>query len=459
MKAKGRASESRRIVLEILLESDKQPGKGSDLIKAVLDKYDYLDARDKAFIKRLSNGCMERSISLDHVLDQFSSTKTKKMKKPILYILRMGVYQILYMDGVFDGAACNEAVYLAQSKGFAGLKGFVNGVLRNISRKKDEISWPSRDDDLYSCLSVRYSVPMWIVKRICDERGADAAEAMFKACDTERPVCVNTLDYDTDKLKTEWESARVKVSANPYFENAAFLSDVPGVSRLYGFDEGKFIVQDTASILAVFVCGIKKGDTVIDLCAAPGGKSLMASNICGKDGKVFSYDISESKVDKIRENAARLKYDNIFAAVHDASVFDEDLVNKADVVIADLPCSGLGVMGRKPDIRFRLKEEDIDSLACLQRDILKCAAQYVKPGGVLLFSTCTVSRAENEDNRSWFLENTDYEELPFYDRLPGALRSDSARSGYLQLISGIPAGEPLTDGFFISLFRRKDERH
>ena len=257
MKAKSGGSESRRIVLEILLETDKQPSKGSDLVKAVLDKYDYLNARDKAFIKRLSNGCMERSISLDHVLDQFSSTKTVKMKKAILHILRMGVYQILYMDGVFDGAACNEAVSLAESKGFYGLKAFVNGVLRNISRKKDEIKWPDRKKDLYSFLSVYYSIPLWIVKRLCDEKGADITEAMLKACNAERPVCVNALGFSIDDLNREWEKTGVKVCGNPYYENAAFLYDVPGVSRLYGFGEGKLIVQDTASILAVNVCGIK----------------------------------------------------------------------------------------------------------------------------------------------------------------------------------------------------------
>ena len=451
----AKATQSRRLVLDILLECEKQGAKSTDIIKAVLDKNDFLEQRDKAFIRHLAEGCVERAITLDHVIDSFASTKTSKMKTPVKLIMRMGVYQILYMDSVPDSAACNEAVSLAISKGLSGLKGFVNGVLRNIARNRDDIKWPDKEKDPLAYLSVVYSMPVWIAKQLCSEYGFERTECMFKAFLCERPVSINIISDDKEELIPAWEKAGINVIKSPYLDNAYMIKDAPGIGRLKGFDEGAFIVQDAGSMLSVAVAGIREGDTVIDLCAAPGGKSMCAAVRCGKSGRVYSYDLSDIKADRIRENADRLKLENMEIAVHDATVYDESLKDKADVVIADLPCSGLGVMGRKADIRYRLKPEDIAALAALQRDILKNAVKYVKPGGLLMYSTCTVSRRENDNNRQWLLDNFDLEAVGFEDKLPKELKNDTAAEGYLQLISGEPEGLPLLDGFFISLYRRK----
>lgn len=450
-----KATAGRRLVLDILLECDKPGCKSGDVIKAVLDKYDHLDQRDKAFIRRLSEGCIERAITLDHVIDLYASTKTSKMKPVVRHIMRMGVYQLLYMDNVPDSAACNESVSLAVGKGFSGLRGFINGVLRNISRNKDSIVWPDKEKDICGYLSVRYSMPLWIVKKLCAAYGNDRCEVMLASCQQDRDISINLIKGDKEKLVNAWKNAGVRVSQSPYAEHAFMLGNVPGVGRLAGFEEGCFIVQDTASMLAVRAVGIKPGDTVIDLCAAPGGKSIYAASLCGEKGRVYAFDLSDAKVGKIEENAARLNAANISATVHDATVFDPGLKDKADVLIADLPCSGLGVMGRKADIRYRLKEEDITALSELQREILKNAAAYVKPGGVLMYSTCTVSREENDDNRKWLIENFDLESLGFEENMPEAFKGGTAAEGYLQLICGEPEGMPLIDGFFISLFRRR----
>lgn len=449
------ATQSRRLVLDILLECEKQGAKSTDIIKAVLDKNDFLEQRDKAFIRHLAEGCVERAITLDHVIDSFASTKTSKMKTPVKIIMRMGVYQILYMDSVPDAAACNEAVSLAISKGLSGLKGFVNGVLRNIARNRDDIKWPDKEKDPFAYLSVVYSMPRWIAERLCSEYGFERTERMFKAFLCERPVSINIISGDIKELTDSWEKAGINVIKSPYLDNAYMLKDAPGIGRLHGFDEGAFIVQDVGSMLSVAVAGIKEGDCVIDLCAAPGGKSMCAAVKCGRSGRVYSFDLSGSKADRIRENASRLKLGNIEIAVHDATLYDESLKDKADVLIADLPCSGLGVMGRKADIRYRLKLEDIEALAALQKDILKNAVKYVKPGGLLMYSTCTVSKSENDMNRQWLLDNYDLEAVGFEDKLPGVLRNDTAAEGYLQLFSGEPEGLELLDGFFISLYRRK----
>ena len=451
----NKATTGRRLVLDILTECDKPGAKSGDIIKAALDKHDYLDQRDKAFIRRLSEGCIERAITLDHVIDRFASTKTSKMKAPVRLIMRMGAYQLLYMDNVPDAAACNECVSLAAGKGFSGLKGFVNGVLRNISRNKADIKWPDKEKDLYGYLSVRYSMPLWIAELLCTEYGSGRAENMLASFQKERDISINLLKGDKDKLMAEWKENGIKVTQSPYLENALLLANVPGVGKLAGFEEGDFIVQDVSSMLAVKAAGIKRGDTIVDLCAAPGGKSQYAASLCGAEGRVFSYDLSWNKTDKIRENAERLGLENIVVAEHDATVFDPELKEKADVVIADLPCSGLGVMGRKADIRYRLNEEDIASLSQLQRDILKNAAEYVRPGGTLLYSTCTVSREENEENRQWFLENFEYDSVAFDEKLPDIFKDSTAKDGYLQLVCGEPEGLPLMDGFFISVYRRR----
>ena len=451
----AKATAGRRIALDILLECDRSGAKSGDIIKAALDKYDYLEQRDKAFIRRLSEGCIERAITLDYIIDLFASTKTSKMKAAVRIIMRMGVYQLMYMDNVPDAAACNESVSLAVGKGFSGLRGFINGVLRNISRNKASIAWPDKEKDVFAYLSVKYSMPLWIVKKIYGYYGSARCENMLDSYQRERDISVNILKGDKRELTAAWEKSGVRVSRSPYLDNAFLLGNVPGVSALAGFYEGSFIVQDSASMLAVKAAGIKEGDTVIDLCAAPGGKSIYAASMCGSQGRVYAFDLSEAKAERIKENAGRVKADNIIAAVHDATVFDPELEDKADVLIADLPCSGLGVMGRKADIRYRLKEDDICALARLQRDILKNAASYVKPGGVLMYSTCTVSREENEDNRKWFIDNFDFEALGFAERMPQAFKESTASEGYLQLICGEPEGMPLMDGFFISLFRRR----
>ncbi|MBR5420597.1 MAG: 16S rRNA (cytosine(967)-C(5))-methyltransferase RsmB [Lachnospiraceae bacterium] len=445
----------RLLALEILLEAEKGEKKATELIRGALDKADDLPRRDKAFIRRLSGGVIERRITLDHCIDAFASTKTRRMKPAIRQILRMGCYQLLYMDSVPASAAVNESVALAARKGFAGLKGFVNAVLRNVERNKENIPMPSRKEDLPLFLSVSYSMPRWIVERFLSQYGERTAERMLAAALSERPVCVRVCG-DADKLRGEWEAQGVTVEEEPRLPGVLFLRNVPGVEQLAGFAEGGFFVQDTASMLAVKAAGIRPGEKVIDLCAAPGGKSIAASFLCGSSGSVRSFDISDAKLERIRENALRLKRENIEVLQGDARCRNAALLSAADVLIADLPCSGLGVLGRKPDIRYRVQEEDIGGLRALQREILWASLDYLKPGGRLLYSTCTVTEEENEGNYHWLLENFPLHPVDIYDRVPEALVKDTARQGYMQLLCGEPEGLPLTDGFFFAVFERTE---
>ena len=448
----AKASENRKLVYEILLELERSEQKADALLHAVLDKYDYMEQRDKAFIKRLTEGCIERKLTLDHVISQYAKTKNGRVKPAVRILLRMGIYQIMYMESVPDAAACNETVALAVDKGLSGLKGFVNGVLRTISREKDRIRWPEKEK---AFLSVFYSMPEWIVERFVTAYGAEQTKQMLEAYQAQRPLTLRVCEgHDAQMLTKAWEQQGVSVSASPYLPGVYQLENVPGVEKLEGYAQGAFTVQDVSSMLAVYAAGIRRGDTVVDVCAAPGGKSMLAAELCGAEGKVYSFDLTEFKVGKILENAQRLQLPQLTAEAWDARDHKKELEGCADVVIADLPCSGLGVLGRKADIRYRVQPEDIASLQTLQREILSAAIQYLKPGGTLLYSTCTVTKEENEENRAWLLEQFALEPVPIRERMPQALCTENADDGYQQLLCGIPAGHPPVDGFFISVFRK-----
>ncbi|MCR5251000.1 MAG: 16S rRNA (cytosine(967)-C(5))-methyltransferase RsmB [Lachnospiraceae bacterium] len=451
----AKVSESRKLALEILLEQEKSAEKAGELLRAVMDKHAWLPQRDRAFLKRLVNGCIERRITLDHVIDCHAKTKTAKMKPVLRMILRLGTYQLLYMDSVPASAAVNESVNLARSKGLSGLSSFANGVLRAIASGKDAVTWPDPERDALHYLSVRYSMPEWIVKRLCDQYGRERCESILNAFLAERPLSVRFCGKDKDALAASWREQGIIVKENPWFADAFYLENVPGVERLQGFAEGEFVVQDSSSMLAVSCAGICPGDTVVDLCASPGGKSMLAASVAGPDGRVLSFDLTEAKVEKLRENAKRTSCGNLTAAVRDAREEAGALKESADVLIADLPCSGLGVAGRKPDIRYRLKEEDIESLRSLQRSILDASLPILKPGGTLLYSTCTILADENEENREWLLKEHGLRPIDISGRLPAFPAAESTKEGMLQLLPGEPAGYPVLDGFFFACFRRE----
>ncbi len=403
---------TRNLVVDILLAVTRDGEFSHIAIRDVLDKYRYLPKQDRAFITRLSQGTLERMIELDAIINQFSKTKVKKMKPVIAVILRSGVYQLKYMDSVPDSAACNEAVKLTVKRGFSGLKGFVNGVMRNIARNLDQIKLPDADKEPEKYLSVRYSVPEWIVARFIRQYGKEACEKSLEAFLQPHPTSVQV---DTDRISMEEITASLQaqgitVTQNPEIKRALFLSGYEALDEIEEFENGLLYVQDTASMLAVELAAPKTGDTVIDVCAAPGGKSVYAARMIDETGHVESRDLTEYKVEMIEDNIERCQLSNMTAKVWDATEFDASAEEKADVVIADLPCSGLGVIGTKTDIKYNASEEKIQELAALQQEILQVVCRYVKPDGTLLYSTCTMTKEENEENVHKFLEtHTEFE--------------------------------------------------
>lgn len=441
----------RELVMECLLEITRDGQYSHIALRNLLSKYQYLDKKERAFITRCVEGTLEHMIEIDYIIGQFSKVKVNKMKPVIRTIVRSSVYQLKYMDSVPDSAVCNEAVKLAVKKGFVNLKGFVNGLLRNIARNIEQIEYPK--EDTLEGLSIRYSMPQWILKLWLDEYDIETVRIMLEDFLEEKPTVIRCCLNKTSKeaLERKLRAENVTVAEHPYLPYALCISDYDYLEALESFREGEFYVQDIGSMLVAEIADPKEGDQVIDVCAAPGGKSLHIADKLAQTGMVEARDLTESKVLLIEENIERAGLHNIKAVQKDASLPDEQSVCSADIVIADLPCSGLGVLGRKTDLKYKLTEAMIEELSGLQKRILTQAGTYVKPGGTLVYSTCTVNQKENQDNVRWFLENFSEFSLARFDHiLTDTLKEEAGKDGYLKLLPGIHE----SDGFFIAKFQR-----
>lgn len=401
---------ARELVLEMLQEILEKGSYSHLVLRDVLGKYQYLEKQERAFITRLTEGTTERLIELDYVINQFSKTKVKKMKPLIRSLLRMSAYQLLYMDNVPDSAVCNEAVKLAKKHKFSQLSGFVNGVLRNIARNKDKINYPEEKSNQSEFLQVKYSMPEWIVNKWLGEFGYEKTKEILEGFQKESKLSIRTncLAISPSELKVRLEAEGVNVygvnTGTGVDAYAFYIDGFDYLEALDSFNEGFFYVQDISSMMVAETANVAEGNYVIDVCAAPGGKSTHIAEQLKGSGMVEARDLTEYKVSLIESNIERCGLTNIIAKCQDATVFDESSVDKADVLICDLPCSGLGVLAKKTDIRYKISEDSLVELAGLQRQILDTVSKYVKKGGVLVYSTCTINRQENEENAKWFAE-------------------------------------------------------
>lgn len=402
----------RELILDVLLEITKNGEYSHIAMKNTLDKYQYLEKQERSFLTRVCEGTLENMILIDYIINQFSKVKVNKMKPVIRCILRSSVYELKFMDSVPVSATCNEAVKLAQKKGFHNLKGFVNGVLRNISRNLEQISMPDETKESVKWLSVKYSIPEWLIKKWQKQYDKAQLEEMFQAFleKSATSIRVNTEKTTKEALVKELEAENITVMDNEEVPNALYIDGYDFLSGITAFQEGKFYVQDLSSMLVSLWAQPKEGAQVIDVCAAPGGKSIHMAELLHGTGMVEARDLTEYKVSLIEENIERCGLKNIRAKQADARILEKDSMKTADIVIADLPCSGLGVIGKKPDIKYKMSEEKCAQLAALQREILHTVQNYVKSGGVFMYSTCTINPQENEENVQWFLkEHADFE--------------------------------------------------
>lgn len=463
---------TRLLVLDILLEVEKKNIFVKDALHKVLNNRQFMSKQDRAFITRMVEGVTEYQVRLDYVIDCYSSKKVQKCKPLIRCVLRMGVYQILYMDGVPDEAACNECVRLTKKRGFQNLSGFVNGVLRSIARNRDQITFPKWEEDFVSFLSVEYSMPVWIVQHMSDWYGVEKTKKILQASleTADLTIRVNTAKTDKESLISKWQEKGIEVSDGYYVPEALHLKNINYPRRIPGFLDGEFFIQDESSMLLYHLADAERecirkenslletdheGRTeplrILDLCAAPGGKSTHFAQMLGKRAVIEARDVSDKKIELIMENIERLGLNNIHTVKWDALVPDQSRDAWADIVIADLPCSGFGIFSKKNDIKYHIKEQQLTELANLQRTMLTNAARYVKPGGLLLYSTCTVNPAENKENAEWFLEHFPFDPVDIREAVPKELKASVFKENMLQLLPG----DVKCDGFFIAKYRRQ----
>jgi 16S rRNA (cytosine967-C5)-methyltransferase len=444
----------RELALGILMEITEEEAYSHVVIRQVLEKYQYLEKRDRAFISRTVEGTLEHMIQMDYIIEQFSNVPVYNMKPLIRNLLRMSVYQMKYMDSVPDAAVCNEAVKLAQRKGFYNLKGFVNGVLRNISRRMNQVRYPDPKTESLHYLSVKYSFPIWMLDKWVAQFGYETTEKICRDSHMEKPTVVrcNLAQASKEEIIAELEQEDITVAQHPYLDYALEISDYNYIRAISAFKKGWIQVQDVSSMLVAEIAAPNWGDTCYDVCAAPGGKSLHIADKLSGSGYVEARDVSEYKVQLMQENISRTGAINIRAVLKDATVRDEDSVGKADIVLADVPCSGLGVIGKKQDIKYKMSEKKQQDIVLLQRKILSVVQEYVKPGGVLIFSTCTIGADENQYNIKWFLDRYPFRLESIDPYICDALKSRTTGGGYLQMLPGTHR----SDGFFIARLRREE---
>ena len=417
----------RELVLDILIEVNENEQYSHLMIRDVLNKYQYLEKQERAFLTRLAEGTIEHMLEMDFIINSFSKVKVKKMKPLIRNLLRMSVYQLKYMDSIPDAAVCNEAVKLARKRGFGQLRGFVNGVLRNIARELSHLQYPDEKLEPVRFLEVKYSVPEWMASQWIKDYGYEQTKTICESFLTERPITIRTNLTKTtpEALKERLIAEGVEVNEVPELDYAFEISGFDYLQLLDSFAEGLFYVQDISSMMVAEKTAPKKDSYIIDVCAAPGGKSSHLAEKLAGTGMVEARDLTEYKVSLIEENIQRNGLNNMNAVQMDATILDEASKNKADVLICDLPCSGLGVMGKKTDIRYKMTPEKQKDLVKLQRQILSTVHAYVKPGGTLMYSTCTIHKGENEENVAWFVKNyPEFDVVSQEQMFPGGLYHD-----------------------------------
>lgn len=394
----------RQLAVKILNRYDRSDSYIDKLLSHEL-KHEYLILKDKALLTEIVNGVIRWRGRIDWILTGFYHGDYQKCLNLVKNSMRIALYQMLFLNRIPIPAAIYESVEVVKRIQGDKTAAIVNGVLRNIARNVDNIRFPDRSDDEVYYIAVLYSHPKWMVKRWIDRYGLEETENIMEF-NNQRPyipVRVVTVNSDLDHIKSVFETHNIKFSESVYHKDTLLL-DSPRYDLTASelFKSGKITIQDPSASIATKLSNAKAGDTVIDLCAAPGGKSFLLAEMMNNEGRVLAVDKHESKLRFISEGAERLGLSIIEVIAKDSEIhkFSEE----ADIVFADVPCSGLGTISKKPDIKWKKEPEDILKLIPHQRKILENAAKIVKPGGVIVYSTCTIEPEENEDNIKWFLD-------------------------------------------------------
>lgn len=411
-----------------------------------------LSTVDRKLCTQIVYGVLQHLFLIDFYISRFSSLKLKKISPFVMTILRCGIYQILYLDRVPDSAVCNQSVILAKKYAHLAASGFVNGLLRNIVRNRDNLPCPN-SGNLVEDLSVTYTIEPSIIHLWLEQYGEEWVKSLLPSLNKIPDITVrgNVLAATSEEFLSRMLQEGVKVGESDIMPNAYTIQYSGDIGTLPSYKEGLFTVQGLASQLCVQLLDPKPQETVMDLCAAPGGKSFLCAQMMENTGTIYSFDIHNHKVDLIKNGAKRLALTNIQAFLGDSSVLNQQLIGQAHRVLVDAPCSGLGTIAKKPEIRFKTATS-IEKLPALQLQILSNGGQYVKKDGILVYSTCTINKKENEEVVDMFLHNNPQFELcDIKNAMKPPLGQHQDRKGMVTLFPHIHQ----TDGFFICKMRRK----
>lgn len=415
-----------------------------------------LEGRDRALATEIVYGVTRRRGTVDWAIAQVATRPIEQIDPYIRNILRSAVYQILYMERIPHSAAVDEAVNLARQYGHEGVAKFVNGVLRNFLRKQPTLPWPDPAQEPTKALAIQHSHPEWLVEAWSGRFGAEDAVKLMEASNRipQLTIRINTLKTTRDDAAKALAEEGVQTEPTPHSPYGLIIHDLTSAShldKLKAMKAGLFAVQDESSMLVAPVVSPQPGQTVIDVAAAPGGKTTHMAELMNNEGKIIAVDVHEHKIDLVEQNARRLGIKIIEGLCMDAREIGKLMANRADAVLCDVPCSGLGTLARRPDARWRKTPQDVEELVPIQRAILESASLAVKPGGTLVYSTCTIEPRENQEMVAAFIAaNPDFAFDDIRPYLPPSLAAD-AQDGWIQLLPHIHG----TDGFFIARLRRK----
>ncbi|MBN2033778.1 MAG: 16S rRNA (cytosine(967)-C(5))-methyltransferase RsmB [Deltaproteobacteria bacterium] len=451
-----KAETPRNLALKALITLSRRPAFSGSVLDRIFGANRDLDARDRAFVSQLVQGVLRWRLRLDWIIGEAADIPLRKIDPPVVEILRLALYQVFFLDRVPDSAAVDQAVRQTKAKHPGHIASFVNGLLRNICRHKEEVSYPDRTTDLIHHLSVYYSYPVWLVEKWISELGAEVAEALLEVGNKPPPlvVRVNPLKTGRPRLMKLLEEEGFEAAPTAYSPFGVVVKGLRGrVDQLRAFKEGLLQVQGEAAQIASFFLGPVPGSTVLDLCAGFGGKAGRLAEMMGNRGRVIALDMNRERLVSLAANSKRLGIQIIYPAVADTAADVSALLRSSfDRVLVDAPCSGLGVLSRHPDGKWNRDREGIKGLALLQRTILHRAAGMVKRRGKVLYVTCTISREENEGVVEYFLKNhPDMILEDLRERAPLWAIELIDEHGFFRTLPHLHG----MDGFFAALFARR----
>lgn len=443
--------KARESALKVLYKIEKEGAYSNIALGEEISKNrNNLDEKDIGLISEIVYGVITWKLTLDEIIKKYSNIRLKKISPWILNILRMGIYQIVFLEKIPKSAAVNESVNLAKRYGHKSSSNFVNAILRKVEKRDYEDFFDIEND--IERISKTASMPEWIIEELLSENSIDMVNEICKSSNKKPKVCirVNKLKNSKDMLKKSLESKGVKVE-DGIVKDFLILNRVKNIENMKEFRNGEFTIQDEAAGLIPLILEPKENENVLDACSSPGGKTTYIAEIMNNKGRIEAWDIHEHRVRLVETAAERLGINIIYTRVNDATIYQEQYKESFDKILLDVPCLGIGVLRRKPDIKWQRKKEDVEEITKIQKDILETCSKYLRKGGELVYSTCSIFKKENEDIVEEFLEKNKEFECVKIERLEQEFFNKYVKNNkYIQVYQN-----EKTDGFFICKMQKK----